>query len=66
MSLVSNAEPAAGKHKEMQSKAGKIGNEKSKQYTAVDFGVTLEANWDRTAEDKYNGHFDATLNLRIR
>ncbi|MGG7469211.1 OmpA family protein [Chryseobacterium arthrosphaerae] len=54
-----NLPPA--KHKEMQSKAGKIGNEKSKQYTAVDFGVTLEANWDRTAEDKYNGHFDATL-----
>ncbi|PWN70526.1 hypothetical protein C1631_011200 [Chryseobacterium phosphatilyticum] len=49
------------KHQEMQSKAGKIGNEKRNKETAVDFGVTMEANWDRVASDKYNGHFDATF-----
>ncbi|MCQ9642026.1 OmpA family protein [Chryseobacterium sp. WG14] len=52
---------SAARHKEMQEKAGKIGAEKRWKQTEVDFGVTMEANWDRTAADKYNGHADATL-----
>ncbi|MET3021001.1 OmpA family protein [Flavobacterium hydatis] len=49
------------KHKEMQSKAGKIGAEKRWKQTEIDFGVILEANWDKVGSDKYNGHFDGTL-----
>lgn len=50
-----------GKHQEMLSKAGKLGAEKRHKQTEMDFGVTLEAYWDRTAVDKYVGHFDATF-----
>jgi hypothetical protein len=54
-----NLSPA--KHKEMQSKAGKLGAEKRWKQTEIDFGVTLEANWDKISGDKYKGHVDATL-----
>lgn len=50
-----------GKDTEMRKKAGKIGAEKRWKQTDVDFGVVLEANWDKTGEDKFSGHFDATL-----
>lgn len=49
------------KHKEMQSKAGKIGAEKRWKQTEIDFGVVLEANWDKIDAEKYDKHFDATL-----
>lgn len=49
------------KHKEMQSKAGKIGAEKRWKQTDIDFGVALEANWNKIGDDKYDQHFDATL-----
>lgn len=49
------------KHKEMQSKAGKIGAEKRWKQTEAEFGATLEADWDQVAADKYKGHFDATF-----
>lgn len=49
------------KHKEMQSKAGKIGAEKRWKQTEIDFGVALEANWNKIGDDKYDQHFDATL-----
>jgi len=50
-----------GKDKEMRKKAGKIGAEKRWKQTDIDFGVVLEANWDKIGEDKYGSHFDATL-----
>ncbi|MEO8237036.1 MAG: OmpA family protein [Flavobacterium sp.] len=49
------------KHKEMQSKAGKIGAEKRWKQTEIDFGVALDAKWDKIEADKYKGHYDATL-----
>ncbi|MEL1253914.1 OmpA family protein [Flavobacterium sp. DGU38] len=48
------------KHKEMQSKAGKIGAEKRWKQTEIDFGVAIDAKWDKIEGDKYNGHYDAT------
>ena len=48
------------KHKEMQSKAGKIGSEKRWKQTEIDFGVAIDAKWDKIEGDKYNGHYDAT------
>lgn len=54
-----NLSPA--KHKEMQSKAGKIGAEKRWKQTEIDFGVVLEANWNKITDDKYGSHFDATF-----
>jgi outer membrane protein OmpA-like peptidoglycan-associated protein len=54
-----NLSPA--KHKEMQSKAGKIGAEKRWKQTEIDFGVILDANWNKISDDKYDNHFDATL-----
>lgn len=51
---------SAAKHKKMQSAAGKIGAEKRWKQTEIDFGVMLEANWDKVSEDQYNSHFDAT------
>lgn len=51
----------AGKDTEMGKKAGKIGAEKRWKQTEIDFGVVLEANWNKTGEDQFRGHFDATL-----
>jgi outer membrane protein OmpA-like peptidoglycan-associated protein len=49
-----------GKHKEMQSKAGKIGAEKRWKQTEIEFGFMLEADWDKNGEGKYGEHFDAS------
>lgn len=48
------------KHKEMQAKAGKLGAEARWKQVDVDFGVVLEANWNKSG-DTYGGHADVTL-----
>ncbi|OXA94368.1 OmpA family protein [Flavobacterium hercynium] len=53
-------------HKQMQSNAGKIGAEKRWKQTEVEFGVVLEANWDKINNDKYDKHFDATLKYETK
>lgn len=50
-----------GKDTEMRKKAGKIGAEKRWKQTDIDFGVVLEANWNKIDDDKYEQNFDATL-----
>jgi outer membrane protein OmpA-like peptidoglycan-associated protein len=50
-----------GKDTEMRKKAGKIGAEKRWKQTEIDFGVVLEANWNKISDDKYDRHFDLTL-----
>jgi outer membrane protein OmpA-like peptidoglycan-associated protein len=55
-----------GKDKEMKSKAGKIGTEKRWKQTEVDFGVILEANWDKIDAEKYKGHYDGTLKYEAK
>ena len=50
-----------GKVTEMRKKAGKIGAEKSSKQTDIDFGVVLEAHWDKIGDDKYDHNFDLTL-----
>nr|WP_294931378.1 hypothetical protein [uncultured Flavobacterium sp.] len=50
-----------GKDTEMRKKAGKIGAEKRLKQTEIDFGVVLEANWNKITDDKYDNHFDATF-----
>jgi outer membrane protein OmpA-like peptidoglycan-associated protein len=55
-----------GKDKEMKSKAGKIGAEKRWKQTEVDFGVILEANWDKIDAEKYKGHYDGTLKYEAK
>jgi outer membrane protein OmpA-like peptidoglycan-associated protein len=47
-------------HEAMQKQAGRIGAEKRWEYTKIDFGVVLEANWNKSGAT-YGGHYDATL-----
>lgn len=53
------------KLKEMQAKAGKIGAEERWKQAEVDFGVTMEANWNKKG-DVYGGHVDGTLNFKAK
>ena len=55
-----------GKDTEMRKKAGKIGAEKRWKQTEIDFGVVLEANWNKITDDKYDNHFDATLKYEAK
>jgi outer membrane protein OmpA-like peptidoglycan-associated protein len=55
-----------GKDTEMRKKAGKIGAEKRWKQTDIDFGVVLEANWDKIDDDKYDHHFDVTLKYEAK
>jgi len=48
------------KHKEMQVKAGKLGAEGRWKQVEVDFGVMLEANWNKSG-DSYAGNADITM-----
>ncbi|AXO79615.1 OmpA family protein [Olleya aquimaris] len=49
------------KHREMQEKAGKIGAEQRWKQVEVDFGVILEAQWNKIAEDNYETKEELTL-----
>lgn len=46
--------------REMKSKAGKIGAEKRWKQTEIDFGVLLQADWNKAGEN-YGRNFDATF-----
>lgn len=54
------------KHKEMQSKAGKLGAEKRWQQTDIDFGVILEAQWNKRSKDDYKDKTELTLKIEAR
>ncbi|WP_025739960.1 OmpA family protein [Aquimarina pacifica] len=45
-------------HKEMQKEAGKIGAEKRLKRTDIDFGVKLEAKWNKQSETSYKDDFN--------
>ncbi|PQL92356.1 OmpA family protein [Apibacter adventoris] len=60
-----NLSPA--KHKEMQKLAGKIGAEARWKQTEIDWGVILEANWDKYGEEyKSNKEFTAKFENKIK
>lgn len=46
-------------HKKMREQAGRIGLEKANQNVKVEFGVVLEANWNKEGA-KYGGHNEFT------
>ncbi len=50
----------AAKHKEMQKEAAKIGANKRHKQVAVDFGVILEANWNKIDAKRYDSNFKVT------
>lgn len=55
-----------GRDTEMKKRAGKIGAEKRWKQTEIDFGVALDANWDKKSKDEYGSHFDATAKYEAK
>lgn len=51
----------AAKHREMQRKAGEIGAEQRWQQVEIDFGVILEAQWNKLSETTYETKEELTL-----
>ncbi|KUJ63469.1 hypothetical protein AR687_01910 [Flavobacteriaceae bacterium CRH] len=49
------------KHDELRKKALKLANEEKGEYTEVDFGVSLEANFDKDENGKYQSTPDLTF-----
>ncbi len=47
--------------RKMKSRAGKLGAEKRWKYTEMDFGVTLDARWNKLSSTTYEKDWDGTL-----
>ncbi len=54
------------KHEEMRKKSGKIGAEKRFEQTDIDFGVVLQAQWNKISDNKYQDKEELTLKFQAK